>query len=91
MIDDIENKKKNLQLQKCSLKLVILEVNYFTRNMYEMETITSGLRYIEDLFLENNLVWFWNSLDVQLPDSSVELYNILSYSMFFFYSLLQQF
>ena len=56
MTDDIENEKKNLQLQKCSLKLVILEVNYFTRNMYEMETVTSGLRYIEDLFLENNLV-----------------------------------
>ena len=36
------------------------------------------------IFLENNIVWFWNSLDVQSTDSSVELYNILSYSRFFF-------
>ena len=51
-----------------------------------------GLRYIEDLiFLENNIVWFWNSLDVQSTASSVELYNILSYSRFFFNSFLPQF
>ena len=43
---------------------------------YETDTVTSGLCYIEDLnFLENNIVWFLNS---------VELYNILSYSRFFF-------
>ena len=49
-----------------------------------METVTAELCYIKDLiFLENNTVWFWKSLDVQSTDSSVELYNILSYSRFF--------
>ena len=44
-----------------------------------METVTSGLCYIEDLiFLENNIVRFWNSLEVQSTDSSVELYDTLS-------------
>ena len=53
--------------------------------MYEAETVTSGFYYIEDLiFLENKIVWFWNSLDVFSTDSSVELYDILSYSRFFF-------
>ena len=60
--------------------------------MYEAETVTSGLYYIEDLiFLENKIVWFWNSLDVFSTDSSVELYDILSYSRFFFYSFQYQF
>ena len=46
-------------------KLVLLEVSYFARNIYEMETITLVLWYIEDLTsLENNIVWFWNSLEV---------------------------
>ena len=49
--------------------------------MYEMKTVTSGLCYIEDLIsLENNVVWLWNSLDVQPVDSLVELYNIVLYS-----------
>ena len=31
--------------------------SYFARNIYETETVTSGLCYIEDLiFLENNMV-----------------------------------
>ena len=52
-----------------------------------METITSGLCHIKNLiFLENLTVWFRNSLDVQSTNSSVELYNILSYSWFFFNS-----
>ena len=47
-------------------RLVLLEVSYFDRNIYKTETVTSGLCYIEDLrFLENNIVSFWNSLDVQ--------------------------
>ena len=50
-----------------------------------METVTSGLCYIEDLiFLQNNIAWLCSSLDVQLTDISVKLYNILSYSRFFF-------
>ena len=58
-----------------------MEVSYFARTIYEIETVTSGLCYIEDLtFLENNIVWFWNSLDVQSNDISVELYNLHSYS-----------
>ena len=66
-------------------KYVHLEVSYFARNMCETETVTSGLCYIEYLiFLENNIVWFLKSLDVQSTDSSVELYDILSYSRFFF-------
>ena len=63
----------------------LLEVSYFARNIFETETVTSGLCYIEDLiFLQNNIVWFWNSQDAQSTDSSIELYNILSYSRFFF-------
>ena len=58
MIDNIESKTENLRLQECSLKKkVLLEVSYFTRNLYETETVTSGLCYIENLiFLENNIV-----------------------------------
>ena len=40
----------------------------------ETETVTSGLYYLEDLIsLEINIVWFWNSPDVQSSDSSAEL------------------
>ena len=74
---------------------VLLGVNYFARSKYEMETVTQGLCYIEDLiFLENNknnIVWFWDPLDVQSTDGSVELYDILSNSTFFFSNLLHQF
>ena len=63
----------------------LLEVSYFAKNIFETETVTSELCYIEDLiFLQNNIVWFWSSRDVQSTDSSIELYNILSYSRFFF-------
>ena len=59
---------------------LLSEVTYSARNIYETETVTAGLCYIEDLiFLENYIVWFWNSLDVQSTNRSVELYNILSY------------
>ena len=79
MIDNIENKLENIRLQEYSEKCVLLEVSYFIRNIHEAETVTSGLYYMEDLiFLKNNVVWFWNSLDVQSIDSSVELYKILS-------------
>ena len=80
MIDDIENKIENLRLQECSLKnRSSWKVSHFTKNIYKMETVTSGLCYIEDLiFLENNIVRFWNSLEVQSTDSSVELYDTLS-------------
>ena len=61
MVDDIENKIANLRLQECSLKnrsflnLVVLLESY----MKWMETVTSGLCYMEDLiFLENNIVRF---------------------------------
>ena len=43
-------------------------VTYFARKINE------GLCYIEDfIFLENDIVWSWKSLDVQSTDSSVEL------------------
>ena len=62
----------------------LLELSYFVRNIYQTETVTSGLCYIEDLiFLDNKVVWFWNPLEVQSFDSSVEFYNRLSYSRFF--------
>ena len=85
VIDNIENKIENLQLQNVLYKIqVLLEVSYFARNMYEKKPVISELFYIEDLiFLENNIVWFPNSLDVQSTDNSVELYSILSYSRFF--------
>ena len=45
--------------------MVLFKVSYFTRNIYELDTVTSGLCYIEGLIIvENNIVWFWNSLDV---------------------------
>ena len=57
-----------------------MDVCSFTRNVYETETITSGLCYVEDLvFLKNNIVWFWNYFG-HPTDSSVELYDLLSYS-----------
>ena len=57
MIDDIENKIEFLNSGKLLKKYVLLEVNYLARNIYEMETVTSELRYIEDLiFLETNIV-----------------------------------
>ena len=38
-------------------KEVLLEVSYFAKNAYEIEAVTSGLRYMEDLiFLKNNIV-----------------------------------
>ena len=61
MVDDMENKIANLRFQECSLKsrsflnLVVLLESY----MKWMETVTSGLCYMEDLiFLENNIVRF---------------------------------
>ena len=37
----------------------MLAVSYFARKIYEAETVTSGLCYIEDLiFLQNNIVRF---------------------------------
>ena len=57
MIDDIENKIEFLNSGKLLKKYVLLEVSYLVRNIYEMETVTSELRYIEDLiFLETNIV-----------------------------------
>ena len=62
-----------------------MEISYFARNIYGTETITLELGYIENLiFLENNIVWFSNSLNVQSTNSSVGLYNTLSNSRFFF-------
>ena len=57
MIDDIENKIEFLNSGKLLKKYVLLEVSYLARNIYEMETVTSELHYIEDLiFLETNIV-----------------------------------
>ena len=57
MIDDIENKIEFLTSGKLLKKYVLLEVSYLARNIYEMETVTSELCYIEDLiFLETNIV-----------------------------------
>ena len=42
------------------------------------------------MFLENNIVWFWTSLNDKSPDSSVELHNILSYLRSFFSNFLHQ-
>ena len=56
MINNIESKIENLWLQECSLNALV-KVDYFARNIYETETVTSGLCYIEELiFLENNVV-----------------------------------
>ena len=63
----------------------ILAVSYFARNIYEIETVISGLYYIEVLiFLENNAVRAWKFMDARSTDSSVELYNIPSSSRFLF-------
>ena len=59
MINIVENKVENIRLQGYCFKnsLENLEVSSFAKNIYEIETVTSGLCYIEDLiFLENNLV-----------------------------------
>ena len=57
MIDDIENKIEFLNSGKLLKKYVLLEVSYLARNIFEMETVTSELHYIEDLiFLETNIV-----------------------------------
>ena len=58
MIDNIESKIENVGLQECSLKKkVILELSYFTRDIYQTWTVTSGSSYIEDLnFLGNKIV-----------------------------------
>ena len=67
---------EKFRLQECSLKNVSFWKLVISLEIYETETITSGLYYVEDLiFLENDIVWFLNS---------VEFYNILSYSRFFF-------
>ena len=44
MIDNTESKIQNRQPQQFSLKKVLLDVSYFARNIYETETVTSGLR-----------------------------------------------
>ena len=49
MIDDIENKKEYSTLEMLHKKLVILEVSYFARRTYEIETVNSGLCYIMEL------------------------------------------
>ena len=75
--------KKNRESPTSGLlfkKQVLLKVSYFARS--EMETVNSELCYIKDLIFLENIVWSWNSLDVQSTDSPVEL-SILSYSRFF--------
>ena len=42
MINNIESKIENLWLQECSLNALV-KVDYFARNIYETETVTSGL------------------------------------------------
>ena len=42
MINNIESKIENLWLQECSL-YALVKVDYFARNIYETETVTSGL------------------------------------------------
>ena len=57
MIDDIENKIENLQLQECSFKKSGFWKLVVSLEIYQTETVTLGLCYIEDLiFLENNMV-----------------------------------
>ena len=54
--------------------MALFEVSYFTRNIHETKTVTSRWCYIEHLiFLQINIVWFWNSLDAQSTNISVEL------------------
>ena len=76
---------KKFLLERKNFKKFLLEVSFFARNIYETETVTLGLCCMEDLiFLENNIVWFWNSLDVQSTNGSVGLYDIFLYSRFLF-------
>ena len=89
MIDDIENKIEFLNSGKLLKKYVLLEVSYLARNIYEMETVTSELRYIEDLiFLETNIVWMCSQLIVQW--NYVKYFHIRSLTAFF-NSFLHQF
>ena len=56
MIDNIESKIENHQLQECSLKNRSFWKLVISLETYETETVTSGLCYIKDLiFLENNI------------------------------------
>ena len=80
MINDTENKIEILRLQDCSLK---------NRSFWKLvislwnEDSNFWIVYMKDLiFLENNIVSFWNSW--MSTDSSMELYNLFSYSRFFF-------
>ena len=84
MIDDAENKIENLQLQECSLKS-----RSFSKIVLSLETYVKQRKYcllLQDcciknlIFIKNNVAWFWDSLDVQTTNSSVELYSILPYS-----------
>ena len=69
-----------------------MKVSYFARNIYETETVTSALCYIKDLIcLNNNIVWFWNSLDVQSVDSSVDYVIYFHIRDSFFNNFLHQF
>ena len=93
MIDDIENKIENLRLQECSLKnRSSWKVSHFAKNVYKMETVTSGLCYIEDLiFLENNIVW---SEILWISSQLIVQWNYIIYfpiSGFFFNRFLHQF
>ena len=58
MIDNIESKIENLQLQKCSLKIGPFGTQLFhQKRIGNRETVPSGLCYIKDLtFLENKIV-----------------------------------
>ena len=48
MIDDIEKKQRICSTSEMLFKKqVLLEVSYFARNIYEIETVTSRLRYLE--------------------------------------------
>ena len=88
MINDIENKIENVRLQECSLKN-----RSFWKLIVSLETYMKRRQQLYDyvIFLENKIVWIWNSLDIQATNSSVELYNILSFSRGFFNNFLGQF
>ena len=59
MTDNAENKIESSTSGMIFKKYFLLKVSYFARNIYETETVTSGLSHIEDLiFLENSIVWF---------------------------------
>ena len=54
MINDIENKIENIRM--LFEKQIVSEIGYLARNIYKMETVTSGLCYIKDLiFLEYDI------------------------------------